>query len=244
MLPPPFRTPGNIGTGVPGILSGAERRFGWTGTGAGRWVAAGTFVPAGSRKEVLPPPFRTPRGTAPGTGVPGARDCWGDGVRPSPQTPLTGAGGTSSRLVRGWGVVRLGGDRCWAAGGGGKVPSRRECCQVAEGRRQQTRPPKAAQAPALREAVSGRGEATVGDRCKGLPAPCARATRRGHCARKGRWSVPTGQRRAVGRGVVCPLRARRRWKGGYGEMVGGVVGRGAPLARGIGAVRRERSEVG
>jgi len=37
----------------------------------GRWVAAGTFVPAGSRKGVLRPPFRTPRGTAPGTRVPG-----------------------------------------------------------------------------------------------------------------------------------------------------------------------------
>ena len=35
------------------------------GTGAGRWVAAGTVVPAGSRKGKLPSPFRTPGHTAP-----------------------------------------------------------------------------------------------------------------------------------------------------------------------------------
>ena len=72
----------------------------WREGGCGRWVAAGTFVPAGSRKGELPPPFRT-LGKA-GTGVPGTRGCWGDGIRPSPQAPLAAASGSGSRLVRGW----------------------------------------------------------------------------------------------------------------------------------------------
>ena len=61
--------------------------------GRGRWVATGRCLPVGGRKGGAAP-FEPPVGMG----------CWEDGVRPSPQTPLTGAGGTRSRLVRGWGV--------------------------------------------------------------------------------------------------------------------------------------------
>ena len=53
-----------------------------------------------------------------------SRRLWG--ALPPPPTPPAGAGGTRSRLVRGWKVLPRGVAECRAVGGAGKVPSRRK----------------------------------------------------------------------------------------------------------------------
>jgi len=81
--------------------------------GGRRWRLVGAPRLSSRRKPKrgARPPFEPPVGMG----------CWEDGVRPSPQTPLTGAGGTGRRLVRGRMV--------WPRGGAGYEGSgwRRDC---------------------------------------------------------------------------------------------------------------------
>jgi len=77
----------------------------WGGGRRWRLVGAPRLSSRRKPKRGARPPFEPPAGMG----------CWEDGVRPSPQTPLTGAGGTGRLLVRGRMVWPRGGAGCEGA---------------------------------------------------------------------------------------------------------------------------------